>query len=297
MSNETTQQDQQATDTPQVAPPPPPAVIERPKPLLEAQSSGVLPILPRNIEEAQRYANGLIAAGQVPDAYKFRKNVLSTPEEIDAGASPIKHREGTINGPLVLMGVLKSMELGVAPQTGLAGLLPLNGRFSPFGDLFVGLMQRAGKITNHKAIRIGPQFDPDTPLGDWPPDYGWSYTVWRAGQEEPYVGTFTVREAIRAKLWLNQYKEPWLSYPDRMLFNRARAFALRDGFADALIGFDLHGIAEEVLDTLPPVEEGPKLIERKRALLMDDEPDTGASQEAREAADAPQEGGEPPQEP
>lgn len=267
-------------------------VAVRQRAALEAQAAGVLPILPTNIEEAQRYATGLIAAGQVPDSFKFRKNVLWSPEEIEAGATGVRHREGEINGPLVLMGVLKSLELGVAPQTGLAGLLPLNGRFSPYGDLFIGLMQRAGKITNHKAVRIGPSFDPDTPLGDWPPEYGWSFTVWREGQEEPYVGTFTVRDAKRAQLWLNKYKVPWIEYPDRMLFNRARAFALRDGFADALIGFDLHGIAEEVLDTLPVPEDAAPLIEAKRSLLTDDEPETEP-----EAAEPPAAGAAAPQPP
>lgn len=280
MNDQTETREEQQTS--QVAPAhSPPAVIR--KAALEAQSAGVLPILPTNIEEAQRYAQGLIAAGQVPDSFKFRKNVLSTPEEIEAGAAPVKHREGTINAPLVLMGVLKSLELGVAPQTGLAGLLPLNGRFSPYGDLFIGLMQRQSKIANQKATRIGPSFDPNAALGEWPDDYGWSFTVWRTGQDEPYVATFTVRDAKRANLWLNKYKEPWLNYPDRMLFNRARAFALRDGFADALIGFDLAGIAEEQIDLMPiPTDDGPTLLEQRRSLLDDDETETVEPEQTEE---------------
>jgi hypothetical protein len=39
-----------------------------------------------------------------------------------------------------------------------------------------------------------------------------------------------------------------------MLFNRARAFALRDGFADALNGLE---IAEEVRDMMPAEEDKP----------------------------------------
>jgi hypothetical protein len=37
----------------------------------------------------------------------------------------------------------------------------------------------------------------------------------------------------------------WAKYPDRMLQNRARAFALRDQFADALMGI---GMVEEYDD-------------------------------------------------
>jgi len=38
---------------------------------------------------------------------------------------------------------------------------------------------------------------------------------------------------------------PWIEHPDRMLKIRARAFPLRDGFADALAGL---AIREEVED-------------------------------------------------
>jgi hypothetical protein len=283
-------------ETPPVAPAPSlPAAPPRPVVMLEAQAVGVLPIVPTNIDEAQRYATGLIRAGQVPDAFKFSKNVLWTPEEIEAGAKGVKHREGEINAPLVLAGVLKALEMGVPVQAGLGGLLPLNGRFSAWGDLFVGVMQRGGKIANHSAVRVGPAFDPNTPITQWPEDYGWTVSYWRRGQENPYVATFTVRDAKRANLWANTRRDPWVKYPDRMLFNRARAWALRDGFADALIQYDLAGIAEEMLDQLPPPEkDGPTLIDQRRALLLDDEPETGdqgeATPEATEGAKRKAEG-------
>lgn len=281
---QTQQQDQQETLRPEPKPEHSvPAPMPRERAALNAQASGVLPIIPTNIEEAQRYASGLIAAGIVPDAFTFRKNVLSTPEEIEAGAPPIKHRQGEVNAPLVLMGVLKAMELGVGPQTGLAGLLPLNGRFTVWGDLAAALVQSRGMVANQKAQRIGPQFDPDTPMGDWPNDYGWEVRYWRVGQPDPYIGTFTVREARRAGLWMNTNRDPWVKYPDRMLYNRARAFPLRDGFADALAGLS---IAEEVMDTLPPVEEEMKQIETKRSLLTDDEPDERPATVAQEPAQA-----------
>ncbi|MGH6729111.1 MAG: hypothetical protein ACREBK_03065, partial [Sphingomicrobium sp.] len=110
----------------------------------------------------------------------------------------------------------------------------------------------------------------------------------------PYIGRFTVRDAERAGLWMNAKRKPWVHYPKRMLFNRARAFALRDGFADALAGLS---ITEEVLDTLPPVEEAAKL---RPPSLADDEPVTELPQEPpqdaleREEAEGQGEGtGEP----
>ena len=200
---------------------------------LEADTGNVLAIIPRNIEEAQRLASGLIQSDIVPDAFR------------------VNGKNSAANSPLVLMGVLKSMEVGLPPITGIGSLLPINNRFAIWGDGAVALAQRY--IESQTARRVGAGFDPKTELADWPSDYGWTVSYWRIGQKEPYVGTFTVGDARRAGLWLNARKQPWILYPDRMLFNRARAFALRDGFADALMGL---GIAEEERDRLPDVDGG-----------------------------------------
>jgi hypothetical protein len=206
---------------------------------LEAQD-GVRAILPTNLDEAQRYAAGIIRAGIVPEPYKHKQDVVEGEQLI--------HRRGDPNAPLILMGVLKAMEIGAPPQTGLAGLLPINDRWAVWGDLAVGLAQSKGLVANQQKRFVGPSFDPSTPLGEWPDEYGVVYSIWRRGQPDPYVGEFTVRDARRANLWLNTRKQPWIQYPNRMLFNRARAFALRDGFADTLQGL---AIAEEALDFAP----------------------------------------------
>jgi hypothetical protein len=245
------------------------AVATRPKAQLQAQQGGVLPILPRNINEAMQYANGLIAANVVPDAFRHSKDVLPPPGQ---GTEPI-YRKGEMNKELVLMGVLKSLELEVPPQTGLAGLLPLNGRFAVWGDLAAALVQRHGLVAKQTVAWTGPAVDEGLPLGDWPEDLTCEVRYWRVGQEEPYIGRFSVRDAKRAKLWMNQYKDPWLKYPKRMLFNRARAFALRDGFSDGLQGLS---IAEEVLDHIEPVAAEAKASENTAALLADETETNGA---------------------
>lgn len=210
----------------------------------------VLAIMPRNIEEAGRYAQGLCVANIVPDAFR------------EGGK-----RDGKPNHALVMMGVLKSMEIGVPPQTGLAGLLPINGRFSVWGDLAAALVQRTGQVGKQQVVELGRDaLDPGSSIGDWPDAYGYRVLYWRRGQADPYVGEFTVRDARRAGLWANARKQPWTLYPQRMLFNRARAFALRDGFSDGLHGLT---IAEEMYDTLPdPVEV--RGGSSKTALLMDE---------------------------
>jgi hypothetical protein len=232
------------------------AVAVRPKAQLATVDTGVLPILPRNIEEASRYASGMIAANIVPDAFR-----------IDG------KKENEVDASLVLMGILKSMELGVAPQTGLGGLLPLNGRFAVWGDLAAALVQRHGLVAKQTTAWTGPALDESLPLGEWPDDVTCEVRYWRVGQEEPYIGRYSIRDAKRAKLWMHQYKKPWNLYPKRMLFNRARAFALRDGFADGLQGLS---IAEEVLDHIEPVAAEAKASENIAALTADETTTDGA---------------------
>ncbi len=218
-----------------------------------ADTGKVLAIIPRDLDEAQRFASGLIKADIVPDAFR------------------VNGKNSAPNAPLVLMGVLKAMEVGLPPITGIGGLLPINNRFAIWGDAAVALIQSKELVTDHTDRRVGFGFDPSTELAEWPDDYGWEVSYFRKGQASPYVGKFTVRDARRAGLWLNARKQPWIMYPDRMLFNRARAFALRDGFADALMGL---GIAEEERDRLPDVDGGTLRPDAPKALpasLMDEE--------------------------
>jgi hypothetical protein len=68
----------------------------------------------------------------------------------------------------------------------------------------------------------------------------------RRGQP-PERRTFSVADAKRAKLWFKA--GPWTTYPDRMLQMRARGFAIRDVFPDALRGVIT---AEEAVDIVEP---------------------------------------------
>jgi hypothetical protein len=67
--------------------------------------------------------------------------------------------------------------------------------------------------------------------------------------EPALTRTFSKADAERAGLWGKKNRDgsptPWVSYPNRMLTMRARAFALRDAFADVMKGL---GIREELED-------------------------------------------------
>jgi hypothetical protein len=56
----------------------------------------------------------------------------------------------------------------------------------------------------------------------------------RRGYPAPTVVRFSVADAKKAGLWAKS--GPWSQYPTRMLALRARGFALRNAFADALRG-------------------------------------------------------------
>ncbi|HJY23584.1 MAG TPA: recombinase RecT [Hanamia sp.] len=67
-------------------------------------------------------------------------------------------------------------------------------------------------------------------------------SITRKGQE-PKIKSFSVKDAIQAKLWEKQ--GVWQQYPKRMLQMRARSWAIRDAFPDALKGI---AVREEIID-------------------------------------------------
>lgn len=173
------------------------------------------PVIPTTLEEAFRFAQLVVQAGLAPSSY-----------ETNGSPDPQK----------VVIGILTSLELGVPPLQGLTGIAIINNRATVWGDLAVALIQAKGLIRDHEVIESGT-FPND--------DYTVTCKYWRVGQEKPYIGSFSVAQAKKANLWMNSKKAPWVYYPQRMVFNRARAFALRDGFSDALKGL---AIAEEIQD-------------------------------------------------
>jgi len=83
-------------------------------------------------------------------------------------------------------------------------------------------------------------------------------TAKRRGEPE-VTATFSVADAKRAQLWGKA--GPWTQYPMRMLAMRARAFALRNLYADVLRGM---GSAEELQDIpveMPAVQVEPARID------------------------------------
>ena len=149
---------------------------------------------------------------------------------IEGGAIPAPSIKDCINQQQVMARVLCIIEagksLGIGPREALSNIAYIRGRLCIWGDLAVALCQRH---RDWKGIRCEW-----TGSGN---DRACVVTVMRAGCPDA-VQRFGADDAKKAGL----SGDVWAKYPDRMLQNRARAFALRDQFADALMGI---GMVEE----------------------------------------------------
>lgn len=127
----------------------------------------------------------------------------------------------------ILVAIQWGMELGLKPMQAMQNIAVINGRPSLWGDAVLAIV-----LSSSLCEYVKETDDGNTA----------TCRVKRAGQEE-HVSTFSVDDAVKAGL--DKKPGPWTQYPKRMRQMRARAFALRDVFADVLKGMP---IAEELQD-------------------------------------------------
>lgn len=156
----------------------------------------------------------------------------------------------------ILIAMQMGSEIGLKPMQSLQNIAVVNGRPTIWGDAVVAICQSSGMLE-----------DITEEVTD---DYA-TVTVKRAGQE-PHSVTFSMADAKQAGL--SGKAGPWTQYPKRMMKNRARAFALRDKFADVLSGF---GITEEekdrVVDVVPETRRSQSASEAGIAALLETLPE------------------------
>ena len=138
----------------------------------------------------------------------------------------------------ILAAIQHGAELGLKPMQSLRDIAIIKGKATVYGDTMMAL------VRNHPECQ-----DIEETIDDKGTEKAVARcTVHRKGCK-PAERTFSVDDAKRAGLWGN--KGPWSSYPDRMLQMRARGFALRDVFADALAGFITTEEAQDYPDRQP----------------------------------------------
>jgi hypothetical protein len=176
-------------------------------------------IVPQDFESAWRIANAIVKAGMAPRG-------LDTPER-------------------AMVAILHGLEVGLTPMAALQSIAVVNGRPTIYGDGALGLVRASGLLESF-----------DEQIIEDSQDIVAICRIKRRG--EPMIERrFSRRDAEAAHLWDKRGRDgqetPWQTYPRRMLAMRARAFALRDGFADVLRGL---GIREEVEDI--PADDAPR---------------------------------------
>lgn len=178
------------------------------------------------IPERPRLAAGARPTAIVPtdmdSAYRLAKAVCEAqmaPKGLDTPAK-------------AMVAIMHGLEIGMTPMAALQRIAVVNGRPTIWGDGAIGLVRGSGLC----------EFIHERIDGDGERMVAFCEAK-RRGETKPVVGSFSVADARVAGLW--DKAGPWKQYPKRMLQMRARAFALRDGFADVLGGLHLR---EEIED-------------------------------------------------
>jgi hypothetical protein len=115
--------------------------------------------------------------------------------------------------------------LGVDVFSAMAGIADINGRPSVWGDLLLAVCMSQPQFEDCLESYEGNPYE----------DNFRAICIAKRKGREPVTRSFSVIEAKESGLWKKEGS--WTKTPQRMLQMRARSFALRDTFADALAGF------------------------------------------------------------
>ena len=183
-------------------------------------------IKPTNLTELMEFSQALAKSGLVPNDYQGKPNNI-------------------------VVALQWGSEIGLAPMQALQNISVINGRAAVWGDSMLAL------VTSHKDFAgIQETFEGGTAVCI-------VKRMLKTGELQETGGEFSIDMAKQANLWGR--KGPWTSYPNRMLQMRARGFALRDAFPDALKG---SMSVEEVNDT--PPQETPPHTEAEKVVNIGD---------------------------
>ena len=158
-------------------------------------------------------ASGL-ALATFDDAFRFAKMVSQS----DFAPKDFKGKPESC-----LLAIQHGSEVGLSPMQSLQSIAVINGRPTIWGDAALALVQSSPACEYIKEYIEG---DGDQAVA--------VCEVKRRGYPAATVSTFSMFDAKRAGL--AGKSGPWTQYPTRMLALRARGFALRNAFADALRG-------------------------------------------------------------
>lgn len=149
----------------------------------------------------------------------------------------------------VLIAMQMGLEVGLSPMQSIQNIAVINGRPSIWGDAMLALVQ------NHRDFESIDENQSTATVG--------VCVVKRRGMEAQRR-EFTVEDAKKAGLWGKQ--GPWQTAPARMLKLRARAFALRDTFADALRGLQSAEEQRDIVETVATISDAPGAVQQPKRM-------------------------------
>ena len=183
----------------------------------------------------QRAAAGL-ALQSFDDAFRFSKMVA---------ASEFAPKDFRGKPESCMLAIQHGSEVGLSPMQSLQSIAVINGRPTIWGDAALALVQSSPVCEYVKEYTEG-QGDNLTAVCE----------AKRRGYPAPTISRFSMADAKRAGL--AGKSGPWSQYPERMLALRARGFALRNAFADALRGL----ITAEEAQDYPTPEPTPVTVSK-----------------------------------
>lgn len=159
----------------------------------------------------------------------------------------VYHRAGMVpsgfkNVQQVMVALLAGSELGLPVTTSLKWIMSFGGMPVLFGDGPIGVSLRSGQVEWFDNGYTGDVGKDDRTA--W-------FEIKRRGILKSARRTFSMAEAKAAGL---TGKDNWKKFPDRMLFNRARAYAIRDLFSDCLGGLSIYEELEDVVEVQAEVK-------------------------------------------
>ena len=189
-----------------------------------------------------------LALASFDDAFRFSKMVA---------ASEFAPKDFKGKPESCMLAIQHGSEVGLSPMQSLQSIAVINGRPTIWGDAALALVQ-SSPVCEYVKEYVEGQGDNLTAVCE----------AKRRGYPAPTVSRFSMADAKRAGL--AGKSGPWSQYPERMLALRARGFALRNAFADALRGLIT---AEEAQDYPQPiVAETPRQPVEVRPKFDNDEP-------------------------
>ena len=186
-------------------------------------------LVPTTLTEAVQYARLISNSSFVPTQFRGK------PEDI-------------------LVAIQWGAELGLPPLQSLQNIAVINGRPTLWGDAALAVVQQ------HHEYEWIKEFVEEDEEGNVE-----AVCLIKRTNHEPHRSEFSVDMAKKAGLLGRQ--GPWSQYPERMLQMRARGFALRDVFADALRGLITREEAMDykIVEAVIPEEATPPELTSKAA--------------------------------